>query len=452
MAAGTPRRRYHSRGSVSFLALLLLAVFATLGAVHYASSTMNMLQASNFRGVLEARLAAESGVGYLTRELQISEVSGALRGQALLRALAAEFGANLDGTGNLNGQTVSYDGTTLTIPNIAFDSRKAFSAQLTSPAHDVVQLTVTGRFTDAAGETIVQRRVSLDFHPTGDPAFGFALACRGPITMGMNSEFLGVALPSDGSMYSASNHTAISIPSGHITGDVCVSEPGAIMALGMTQVDGEEFYDVPPITMPEIDRSAYEAMATNIVDSSTNFNGGTFTNIRVKANTNPQFGSVTIRGVMYVESPNYVYFKNNVNFTGVIVAEDPAPGSPDSANTIYFKNNASFNSVADLPGEPQFAALRELSGTTVLAPGFTMEFKNNLTSAAGVVAVKALISKNNLTSSLYGTMLIYGDGGLTFKNNSVINVDYSRYPRIPKGFQGYGLAPMVADPETYTEH
>ncbi len=41
-----------------------------------------------------------------------------------------------------------------------------------------------------------------------------------------------------------------------------------------------------------------------------------------------------------------------------------------------------------------------------------MEFMNNLNSVAGITALKALTAKNNVTSTLYGSMLIYGDTGL----------------------------------------
>ena len=52
---------------------------------------------------------------------------------------------------------------------------------------------------------------------------------------------------------------------------------------------------------------------------------------------------------------------------------------------------------------------------------------------------------------MYGSILIYGDGGLVFKNNSTINVDYSRYPRIPPGFEGYGQPPLAIVAGSYTE-
>jgi len=425
----------------------------TVGVLHFAVNTTSLMQGSSHRAVLEARLAAESGLGFFVRRIEDIEVSGSLRGQALLGALATQLGTAMDNTANLNGQSIGYDGVMITIPSISLTGRKTFSAQITAPNDDTLRLTVTGTFTTGsdAAALAVTRRITLDFMPVGNPIFGFALASEGPITMGMNSEFLGVAQPSDGSMYSKANFTAIDIGSGHVTGDLCISDPLATMSVSGVQVDGQKLYDVPPIDMPTIDRSVYEPLATNVVDSSTNFSSGTFDNIRIKAGTNPVFGSVTIRGVMYVEAPNNIEFKNNVNFTGVLVAEDPPVGSPDSANYIYFKNNASFNGVEDLPDEPQFAQVRTMAGSTVLAPGFTMEFKNNFGSIAGVMAVKNLIAKNNLDATVYGSVLIYGTAGLTFKNNSTIRIDHSRHPGVPPGFEGYGRPPLSIVPDSYVE-
>jgi hypothetical protein len=154
---------------------------------------------------------------------------------------------------------------------------------------------------------------------------------------------------------------------------------------------------------------------------------------------------------MYIEAPNNIQFTNNVNFTGVMVADDPPVGSPDTANYIYFKNNMTFNDVTALPSDfPNRAALQAFKDAEILAPGFTMEFKNNMASVGGLVALKALTVKNNETSTVYGSLLIYGDAGVSFKNNDGLTISLSSSTP-PPGFNGYGLSPLIADPATYVE-
>ena len=103
-----------------------------------------------------------------------------------------------------------------------------------------------------------------------------------------------------------------------------------------------------------------------------------------------------------------------------------------------------------MPDELEFSKVRKLKGAAVLCPGFTVEFKNNLTSAVGVMALKALIAKNNLDSTIMGSVLIYGDAGLCFKNNSDVNIRLSGSSP-PPGFKGYELPPLMPDARTYEE-
>ena len=447
------RTRHGARGVASILALLLLTIFASLGVAFFNSTSMNLVQSSNLEAITKARLAAESGLSFFLRELSHCGVSGSLRGQALLDSLADRLGADLNGTPNLGGGVIAYNGSVITIPTIGFGGSESFSGQVTLVAADTLRLTVTGQYAAGAGATAktVRRQVAIDLHPTWDQALAFGICSRGPVEMGMNTDLSGVAQPSDGSIYSAATGTAVSCGSGHISGDVSVSGTGATTDLAGTTVDGVVRYGAPPVTMPTIDRTRYRSLATTVMNSPTP-SAGTYSNIRVPANTNPTFGgSVTIQGIMYIEAPNRVQFTNSVHFTGVMVADDPPAGSLDSANYISFQNNMTFHGVEQLPDTPQFAEVRQLQGATILCPGFTMEFKNNMTSVAGIMALKTLIAKNNLDSTILGSVLIYGEAGLDFKNNSDVDIRLSGSSP-PPGFAGYGQPPLAPDPGTYVEN
>ena len=453
------RVRHGARGGALIIVLLLLPILASLSVALLGSSSMNLVQSSNLVAMTEARLAGESGVSFFLYELTHSGVSGSLRGQALLNSLAAKLGARLNGTTNLCGSLVAYNGSAITIPNITLGAGRSFGGQITLPAADTLRLTVTGKCTAGAGASArtVQRLLSIDLHPTWDQALGFGICSKGAVELGMNTDISGVTQPSDGSIYSAAIGSlaapAISCGSGHISGDVSLSPPNTMLSLDLTgtTVDGTIRVDAPPVSMPTINRTPYTSLATTVMNLASP-PAGTYKNIRIPANTNPTFGSaVTIQGVMYVQAPNKIYFNNNCTFTGVMVADDPPAGSPDSANYIYFKNNMTFNGTEQLPDTYEFSGVRKLKGASILCPGFTMEFKNNMSSVAGVMALKVLTAKNNLASTILGSVLIYGDAGLDFKNNSDLNIQLSGSTP-PVGFTGYGLAPLAPDPNTYVEN
>jgi len=444
------RTRHDARGGALIIVLLLLPILATLSAAFLSSSSMNLVQSSNLAAMTEARLAAESGMSFLLYKVSHCGVSGSLRGPALLNSLAAKLSANL---------AVIYNGdkTAITIPDIGFTDGKSFGGRITLSDPDTLHLVVTGRYASGAGASAktMTRQVAINLHAMWDPVLAFGICSKGPVELGMNTDLSGVTDPSDGSIYSAAIGTlanpAVSCGSGHISGDVSLSPPNTLLSLDLTgtTVDGTVSVDAPPVTMPTIDRTPYKSLATTVMNSASPADG-TYKNIRIPPNTNPTFdSSVTIQGVMYVEAPNKIYFNNNVTFTGIIVADDPPAGSPDSDNYIYFKNNMTFNGVEQLTGD-EFSEVRKLPGVSVLCPGFTMEFKNNMTSVAGIMALKALTAKNNVDSTFMGSVLIYGDAGLDFKNNSDVDIRLSGSAP-PKGFKGYGLAALAPDPSTYVE-
>jgi hypothetical protein len=443
------------RGIAAILALSLLAIMVAMAISLFSVGSMNTAQAANFRAEYEARVAAESGMSLLTRELENCRTLACYRGQALLTRLGDQLKDDLNGTTNLHGGTVSYTAAAITVPAITLDATKSFTVQITLSAYDTLKVQVTGSYTTGSGATgSVQRIASMSFHPTGSPAFGYGLYSQGPITIGMNEDIIGVDSPVDGSIYSAAGGTAITIGSGVISGDVCYSAPDATVSLDRVAVGGQVL-QVPPIAPPAIDRSPYIPLATNIIDSQADVDNhvGAFSNIRIKANTNPVFSNnVTVLGVVYIEAPNNVQFTNNVTFVGVMVGGDPPAGSPDSASYVSIVNDTAFWGVERLPAGSQYDAVRKLAGTTVLAPGFTFEFKNNFTSMDGVVAVKNMIVKNNLDAVLSGSILAYGNAGMTFKNNEGIQVDRTVNSGVAPGFVGYGQVPIKPDPDTYTEH
>ncbi len=449
MAYRFPHLRIHPRrgGWVSLLALIMVIMLAGMCLALLNNVGQDTVMADNYRGMAETRMAMDSGMEFFTYELIHSGVNGSLTGTALLADLSTHLMTNLNGSANLAGQSVTYDGsTTITIPKISFAGGRSFSAQITMPTTATVRLTTTGYYTSGIGanQRVLTRQASVDFNPKSSGVFGYSFYSKGAITMGNNTTLSG------GNIYTDAAGTAVSIGSGTVNGNICLSNASAAVSLGGAKLNGTINKGVAIATPPAPDRVLYAALATNNITSGTNVSSGTFKNIRIKANANPSFGNVTIQGVMYVESPNNVRFTGNVSFTGIIVADDPAQGSTDAQNHFLFNSSTDLHGVEELPNTSDFASLRTLPGTSIIAPGFGLEFVNNMGAAAGVIAVKSLTAWNNLTSTIQGQIMIYGSTGVSFKNNS--NLTLHPTGLIPPGFTGYGQYSLAVNSTTYVEN
>jgi len=430
--------------------MVLLCVMATLGVALSHGTLLNAGMSNNFKLTLEARLAAESGLAFHSYLLESTLISDSSSGQAILDSVAATLSDELDGTPNLQGQTVTYDGSTITIPAISVDGRTSFTAEVAIAFDEVLELTVVGRVpASGAPDGVIERRISIEAECGASGGFGYGMYSKGPIMIGQNLDYVGANEPEEASVACAASGLAITVTSGYIDGDVTYDED-AFISMGATVGGDIRTGTIPP--PPEIDGSVFEPFATNIVDSSTNTSKGTFTNIRILAGTNPAFGNkVVIKGVVYIEAPNRVTFNNSANIVGVVVAEDPGPGADPDDHYVYFKNNLAVQGLDELPDTPEFAELREMDGSAFLLPGFTLEFKNNFSTMSGTLVAQRLKLKNNLDATVYGSIIVLGDEGLEFKNNSTITVDRSKYPGQVTGIVG-GPQPLVLRATSYTEH
>jgi len=433
---------------VSVLAVLFLAVMTALAVTFATTTDMTLAKSENQRLVSEAELAAESGLNYVTYVVTSLELPEGSSEQQALDELATLVSSELGGSGNLEGQGIFYDGTTIAIPPIALGEGRSFTTAITLESGNIA-ISVTGCVGDPAGSSL-SRTVAMSFAP-GPGGSTYGIYSKGPIAIGQNLNLVGANYPKEGSIYSAAAGGAVTITSGYVDGDVCAYHSDAIMHVGAT-VNGQVKRGVPEARLPETEGSLFEPFATNIIDEQGDISGSIFENIRIAAGTNPQFdNSVTILGVMYVEAPNVVTFKNNVEFTGVIVTEDPGEGADPADHRIYFKNNLTMRGLDELPDEPGYAELRELGGSAIIAPGFTVEFKNNFTSISGTIAAQSLLLKNNLAGTIYGSIVILGDGGISFKNNSNLTIDTSRYGGLTPGLVTPGPVKLTPQMNSYTE-
>jgi len=448
------------RGVAYVLAVIALAIFAALAAALASQTGMGLRKASNQALIQATRHDAESGMAYFSLLLRGTRLSGELAGQELLEALASSLRGRLEGTANLGGQTVSYDGTQIVIPHISTDGRGAgFGGIVRLADSGSIRLTVTGREADC----LKRVRMDFGFTPWRSPAFDYGIATRGSIELTGNPDIVSVGDRLHASLLAAtfSELEAIALTGNAcVGGDLFVSNPDAYVSLtGNVSVGGETqdgdieehiHIGIGEVEFPEPDPGVFEPFATNIVDGKTKTNGNrTFTNIRILANTNPNFsGNITLKGVVYIESPNRVTFSGNLDVIGVIVTEDARQRDPDD-NSIQFTGNSSTRGVEYLPDTPEFAGLRELTGTFLLAPGFSVKFAGNFGTINGAMAAQEFRFTGNAGGTVRGPIIGWGDSEFVMTGNAHVTIDRQDSAGLLPGF--VNTANFLPLPRTYEE-
>lgn len=450
----------HSRrrgGFASVMALILLAIFATLAAAMIQSVGASATQAGNQAKMASARLQAESGLSVVLRAVSKVNLARNLAGDALLADLKTKLAA-----GNaLGGAAVTHAGGVLTIARASTGDQQGYLATIQMTDADTAHISVTG---DYYG---VQRTVGISASvATGKTTFfGYGVASRSAIRMTGNARVVGANTPAEGQMLSATYTTpqAIDLTGNvNISGDLFVSNPAATVGMtGNVTIGGVSYRDagiadhvhigVGDVEFPEVDPTVFEPFATNIVDKKTNTSGNkTFRNIRIKAGANPNFsGNINLLGVIYIEAPNQVHFSGNTNLTGIIVTQDAGENVYDS-NTIRFTGNMNAKDVSQLPNEPDFAQLRQMPGSFLLAPGFGVQFSGNFGTIGGTIAADAFQWTGNAGGRVKGMVINYSNSEFNMTGNSELIIDRTGGSTIPPGFAVPST--LAPEPGTYREY
>jgi hypothetical protein len=453
-----PRQPNRPPAFACILALILLAVMAALGAAFAMGSGLSLVRSTNQASVQCSLLQSESGLAYLTYILRSVTLPAHCSGQDLLNAMAAALQTRLNGTGNLAGAQVTVQGSTLSIPSIPTD-QGSFRASISLNGEDAINLTVIG----SDGQTT--RSVGLMFGASGghSPVFDYGIATRSAVQITGNASVSGANDPSEAHIFSATYSTQEAFRltgNAHLDGDIYAANPDAYVTLtGNITVGGATGAAIQnhihigagDLEFPEVDPTVFEPFATNIVDSKTPTTGNlTFTNIRIRANTNPTFtGNTTLQGVIFIEVPNQVKFTGNMNLTGVIVTQD-AGDNAYTSNTLRFTGNTTFRGVELLPDTPEFSQLRQMPGASLLAPGFGVTFTGNFGAVGGCLAADAFTWTGNASGTIYGPIINYGDSTFTLTGNSRITIDRSTHPQDPPGFSSpTKLTPVAASYREY---
>jgi len=458
MTTSKAKTRNASPGIAYVMALLLLVILTTLAVAFAATTNLNVRKSDNNQKAQAALLTAESGLHYMVMTLRGVRLPENTTAETFLANLADSLGLKLDGTGNLPGQGVSNTGTAVYVPSIAIP-HGAFVSYLTRTDAGNCRLEVVGT---AGG---LSRRVSMEFElQIRRPAvFDYGLASKGQISIFGNASIVSVNDPSDASVLSATvSHADAIIIDGNttISGDLHAAGADSYVSISGTpeiagSTDPEVYADnihigVEVPDFPAVDTDPFLALATgDIIDSSFDFSqsGLVLNNLLIKAGTNPTFSNdITINGVVYIEAPNVVKFTGNTTMNGVIATE--GSDEPIENCKLTFSGGVTVGSVEDLPEE--FAAVKQLSGTFIVAPGFDVTFSGHFSAINGCIAADKLTFTGSAEGTVQGSVIGLRDLPTSVGGTVNIFVDRENANQNPAGF--LNSFALVAVPETYTEH
>ena len=404
--------RKSRKGAALLISMIVLAILSAWAVSICSMSGTGVQLAENQREVNSTRVCAESGLGIL------------------------RFWLN----------QVSMPGTT------------AASAKFSNVV-TFLQNNLTANIT-AAYRTITRTiRVNYNFGPRMNPLFKYGIATKGPLHLAGNIELGGVNVAVESNVYIESennNETLSIIGNSQIAGDVSITNPDATVTLqgGQAGIGGETGQDAidnhvsvgdAPIGFPVPNPGYFQQYVQNDIDT----NDVVFENIRIPADTNPFFSSgVTLKGIVFIETPNVVTFTGHVSITGIIVGNGDVNDN-SGTNQISFLGSVTSSPVSDLPDEPQFDQVRNETGTFLLAPGFSASFGGNFETINGTIAANGIEFFGNAGGIIDGSVLNYSDTTMNLTGNSDLSFNHSGTVEIPAGFE-FDIE-LKYDPASYSE-
>ena len=452
------RRSKRQTGAATVLAIVLLAMFAALAAAFAGVTGLNARMSGNTADSQQARLAAESGLSFAVQLIRGVQLPSGTEDADAIPLLGPVIASGVNGTANLGGATVLYDDTRVLIPRVQTDDG-AFDITITRGGDGDLVLQVIGVAEIArCGLTV---KLVLNASPS-HTAFDYGIASMGPVVLGGNAEIRGKNALTEASVISVTDESIAISLDGHPIVDGDLSSVGAdtsVVINGAPTVAGSQdpnviaehvHFGVEAPIFPEIDTTCFRDLAVNVIDSSSNTsqNNAVYDNIVIKAGTNPTFASdVVLNGVVYVEAPNNVSFAGKVTLNGVLATDDT--DQPIQNCKVNFAGQVEAFGVDALPNEPQFEAVKQLTGTFIAAPGFDVSFAGQFTTINGTVAADKLTFSGQAEGTVEGSVIGLAAHAVSISGQVSICIDRSGDNSDDAGFK----LPVVLDVDsrTYTE-
>jgi Tfp pilus assembly protein PilX len=445
--------RRRRRAAVLIVSMIFVILFSVFAATMATISGINVQVADNQRKIDAARACAESGLEIMRHWLSQVSISGNITPDQRLTLVNNALPTNL--------QDDTYN-STIETPSVTLNSAKnqSFVATITQIDDDTLQMDVTGIY----GSITRTIRVNYIFETSANTVFDYGVASKGAVSLTGNVELAGVNLAVESNVYIESSDSLLALSlqgNSQIAGDVSIVNPLAYVYLqggnagiggetGQDAIDNHVDFGVPPAEFPEPDTGYFEPYVTNIVDCNTDTSSDvTFENVRILANTYPNFsGHVTLKGVVFVETPNIVNFTGNVDVMAIIIGDGDLTDN-SGTNQINFCGNVESLPVSELPDEEQFAGLHDKTGTFIVAPGFSLSFGGNFTTQSGAIAGNGIEFFGNAGGIINGSIINYSNEELTITGNSDLYFNRSGTVEVPAGFVPQII--LEYDPSSYSE-
>ena len=416
---------------VLLLSLIFVALFSSMAFSMLTMSSRNVKVADNHRDTGRAFTSALSGIDVIN--YHISKIS--MPGTTALESRYNEVSSQLASSVNL-GQSIAL--------STADDT--SFSAQLYPINNERFGVRVTG----SAGALTRTINVNYTFGTRQESVFDFGVATKGPLQLSGNIQLDGtnIAVEADVYIESENDNDVLSIiGNSQIAGSVKVTNPDGEVYLqggqaGIGGDTGQKALDhvttgVPPTQwpVPHTDHFQQYLVGGDVIDSGSNLQTS-YTNVLIKAGTNPHFSAnTTINGIMYIETPNVVVFSGSCNITGLIVG-DGSMYDDSGTNQIVFTGNVSSHSVDNLPADDsRFDGLRDEKHTFLMAPGFKASFGGNFSTLNGVIAANGIDFFGNAGGTIAGSVINYANTPMTLSGNSDLFFNRLGIDKVPAGFK-----------------
>jgi hypothetical protein len=417
--------------------------------------------AENLHKANGARACAESGLEIMRFWLANISISGNTPSNQIASQITSTW-QSLLAANDVNNISPTLLDSDISIPEVMLNSTddQGFSAVVAVTDPQTLRVDITGR----DGPATRSIRVNYNLNQRGHTIFDFGVATRGPLSLSGNVLIEDISLSVGASVYieGLNNSLALSITgNSQIADDVYIVNSIANVLLqgakagiggqtGQPAIDNHVLLGAAAVEFPVPDPSQFEQYATSTIDSSTNTAvNATYENVRILAGTNPNFsGNITLKGVVFVESPNVVTFSGNTTIIGTI-AGDGDVDDDSGSDQIRFSGNVVSQPVTSLPDTSQFHEIRNQTGTFVVAPGFKLSFTGNFTTLNGAIAGNGISFSGNAGGTIVGSIINYADQTMTVTGNSDLYFNRSGTSQSPAGFVPQLL--LEYDPSSYSE-
>ncbi|MHC4388227.1 MAG: PKD domain-containing protein [Planctomycetota bacterium] len=278
--------------------------------------------------------------------------------------------------------------------------------------------------------------------------------------MSGNIEMSGANIAVEGSVYIESENDADAlsiIGNSVIAGDVFITNPNAVVNLqggqasiggetGQAAIDNHVNVGVDPMPFAVPNPGYFLPYVQNTYDPNNVL--AEYENVVIPAGTNPVFGAVTLKGVVFIQVPNVVTFTGDTDITGIIVGDGDLNDN-SGTNLIFFLGTVISHPVTDLPYGPQFEhpdadrSLHDETGTFLMAPGFAASFGGDFDTLSGAIAANGIDFFGDAGGTVDGSVINYSPNAMTLTGNNDLYFYSSGTSEVPAGFE---VVPLSAAP------